>query len=293
MSDSSNLPAPAAGSALAAPSETPYLDANGFDPAQYDWVPVKRKRRVDGWSNEKQRAFIEALADCGSVASAAREVNMSVHSCYRLRRSPGAEAFAVAWEAAIQQAAHALVDAAFERAFNGSEEPVFDREGRRVGRRMRQNDRLLMFLLRAHLPEQYAHAHRDARPVDARLPARPAPVAAALTALDPVTPADPQRLMPPAELDVAIQVADIMDGQLPSWRRDRSMDPDPEPVAAAPDEAFERALEEAKRVANPVAAAVEDALAAEREEEEAAAREDWDETPRRRRRKTRSRPNLS
>jgi len=290
MSDSSNLPATAAGSALAATSETPYLDANGFDPAEYDWVPVKRKRRVDGWSNEKQRAVIEALADGGSVAGAARAVNMSVQSCYRLRRSPGAEAFAVAWEAAIQQAAHALVDAAFERAFNGSEEPVFDREGRRVGRRMRQNDRLLMFLLRAHLPETYAYANRDARPVDARLPARPAPVAAALTALDPVTPADPQRLMPPADLDMAIEVADLMDGRLPAWRRDRSMDPDPVAAAVPSDEAFERALEEAKHAANPEAAAFADALAAEREAEDEC--EDWDDAPRRGRRKTRSRPNL-
>ena len=116
---------------------TPALDAHGHDPAAYDWVPVLKKRRKDGWSPGKQRAFIEALADGGSVANAARAVGMSESSAYRLRRSPGAEAFDRAWNAAIEAASKKLIDAAFERALIGSEEPVFDRDGNRVGRRLR------------------------------------------------------------------------------------------------------------------------------------------------------------
>ncbi len=124
-------------------------DDPGFDPTRYKWVPVLRKPRKDGFTPQRQVAFIRALAETGCVEHAAQAAGMSVASCYRLRHSPGAEAFAAAWTAALGHAARRLVDVAFDRAFNGSQEPVFDRDGRRVGRRMRQNDRLLMFLLRA------------------------------------------------------------------------------------------------------------------------------------------------
>lgn len=101
-------------------SESPTLDALGYDPAAYDWVPVLRKRRVDGWTPECQRAFIGYLADTGSVRLAAQHSGLSTSSAYRLRRSPEGRAFAAAWDSAIQQAANALVDAAFERAVHGS-----------------------------------------------------------------------------------------------------------------------------------------------------------------------------
>src|SRR3546814_9457094 len=68
------------------PEPIPALDAHGHDPAAYDWVPVLKKRRKDGWSPDKQRAFIEALADSGSVATAAQSVGLSESSAYRLRR---------------------------------------------------------------------------------------------------------------------------------------------------------------------------------------------------------------
>lgn len=109
----------------------PYL--YGFSAEEFDWVPVHRRRRRDGWTVEKQRRFIQTLADTCSVEIAAREVRMSVTSCYRLRRSPEGASFAQAWHAAIQQAALQLEDIAFDRAINGSDEPVFDKEGRRIG----------------------------------------------------------------------------------------------------------------------------------------------------------------
>src|SRR3546814_16376152 len=85
---------------------------------------------------------------------------MSESSAYRLRRAPGAEAFDRAWGAAIDAAAKKLLDAAFERALVGTDEPVFDRDGNRVGRRLRQSDRLLMFLLRAYGPERFQDRQR-------------------------------------------------------------------------------------------------------------------------------------
>jgi hypothetical protein len=69
------------------------------------------------------------------------------------------------------------------RATNGSDAPVFDKEGSRVGRRMRQNERLPMFLLRAHLPARYRHAHSDLRTFDAPPPPDTLPLAQAIARL--------------------------------------------------------------------------------------------------------------
>jgi hypothetical protein len=231
-------PAPASAldpSNLTAASETPYLDANGYDPADYQWVPVRRQPRADGWSEAKQRDFIEALADGGSVAEAARAVRMSPSSAYRLRRSPGGEAFARAWDAAVAQAVGMLVDVAFDRAINGTVEPVLDADGRRIGSRHRPGDRMLMFLLAAHYPDRYGKQQRRRQPArgeaEAPTPTPTPSVAEALDALSPVTPAEPEKLMAPADLDVAIEVADMGDGRLPRW-----LDPDrrAEPEALPP-----------------------------------------------------------
>jgi hypothetical protein len=197
------------------PAAETALDAHGHDPAAYDWVPVLKKRRKDGWSPDKQRAFIEALADTGSVVTAAQRVGMSESSAYRLRRAPGAEAFDRAWGAAIDAASKKLLDAAFERALVGSDEPVFDRDGHRVGRRLRQSDRLLMFLLRAYGPDRF----REAGPDRIAAPAASG-VAEALVHLHPEPPAAPAALMPPDHLAAALEIADLCDGALPPWYRD-------------------------------------------------------------------------
>ena len=226
-------------------TDAPALDAHGYDPAHYDWVPVLRKPRVDGWTPQRQRAFIGYLADSGSVRGAADEVGMSTSSAYTLRRSSDGAAFAAAWDAAIQQAAHVLVDEAFARALNGGSEPVFNRDGERVGSRHRRSDALMMFLLRKHFPDRYGDLHRDrAEPAVARsLP----PVADALPALAPVQPADPLALMSPDDADVALECAHLLDGQLAHHNvqdgseRRRA----PQPV----DHEFEARLAEAKRAA--------------------------------------------
>lgn len=162
-----------------------------------EWAPVPRQARADGWTAEKQRAFIETLADTGSVDQAAFMVGMSVTGCYRLRRAPGAEDFNAAWSAAIDAASKKLLDSAFERALVGSEEPVFDRAGNRVGRRFRQSDRMLMFLLRAYMPERFRYAtHHVVR--SGEPPAPPlAPVAEALALLGPELPGPPKPPPPP------------------------------------------------------------------------------------------------
>lgn len=213
---------------IPSPEPTPAtaLDAHGHDPAAYDWVPVLKKRRKDGWSPDRQRAFIEALADTGSVVTAAQCVGMSESSAYRLRRSPGAEAFDRAWSAAIDAASKKLLDAAFERALVGTDEPVFDREGNRVGRRLRQSDRLLMFLIRAYGPDCFRDSGRDRTAVPAATP-----VAEALAHLHPAPPPAPAALMAPDDLAVALEVADHFDGALPHWYRDEPGEAVPVPAA--------------------------------------------------------------
>ena len=37
------------------------LDAHGHDPDQYDWYPILRRPRADGWTPARQRLFIETL----------------------------------------------------------------------------------------------------------------------------------------------------------------------------------------------------------------------------------------
>ena len=211
-----------------------------FDLAEYDWVPVRRKVRHDGWTVATQQAFIGVLADTGSVTQAAREVNMSATSCYRLRRAADGAAFAAAWDAAVQTASLRLVDLAFDRAINGSPEPVFDREGNRVGQRVRFNDRLLMFLLRAHQPDRYRTPGQSPAPAPIPVP----PVETTLAALAPPMPVEPHRLMAPEALATALTVADIRAEPVPKRR--------PTPVQPSPlGPTFEAQLAAAKATIPP------------------------------------------
>lgn len=120
------------------------------------FTPVPRKSaRHDGWTPQRQQAFIEALADMGSVLSACRAVNMSTNGAYHLRRQPGAEEFRAAWEKALDLGVKRIEDVAMDRALNGVDEPLYS-YGKLIGTRKRYNDRLLMFMLRNRAPERFA-----------------------------------------------------------------------------------------------------------------------------------------
>jgi hypothetical protein len=114
----------------------------------FDAVP-RRNARHDGWTPERQRAFIEALADTGSVSRACGQVNMTTVGAYYLRRQPGAEGFRRAWEAALDFGVARMKDIAFERAVEGTLVPVIT-GGKLIGYRRIYNDRLLMFCLRMY-----------------------------------------------------------------------------------------------------------------------------------------------
>ena len=127
------------------------------------FTPVPRRHnRHDGWTPDRQRGFIEALADTGSVKAAAARVAMTSESAYALRRAAGAETFAAAWEAALTSGAQRLADIAFDRATEGVPVPIFF-NGEQVGERRRYNDRLLLFLLKHHLPAKFGEVTRPGR----------------------------------------------------------------------------------------------------------------------------------
>ncbi|HVQ09831.1 MAG TPA: hypothetical protein VMS43_15485 [Allosphingosinicella sp.] len=70
-----------------------------------DFAPVPRKiRRVDGWTADRQRAFIAALAVTGSPRQAARAVGKAQWGVDRLREAEGAEGFSAAWDKAMAMA---------------------------------------------------------------------------------------------------------------------------------------------------------------------------------------------
>lgn len=65
------------------------------------FYPVPTRARRDGWTVERQAAFLGFLAETGSVLGACERVGISRNSAYRLRARPGAESFAAAWDAAL------------------------------------------------------------------------------------------------------------------------------------------------------------------------------------------------
>lgn len=243
-----NLPAPAAsGSAPPPAPEEPEPEFGhtvpDYDPAEYRWVPVRRRPRSDGWTEEKQRRFIEVLADTGLVALAAKAVGMPRQSAYKLRRAPYAAAFARAWDIARERAGTLIEDIAFERAIEGVEEDQYNANGELTDSRRIYNDRLLTFLLSHLKPERYSREARRARaewhfgggpapsdpsgeagpkpkpaelapPATPPLPAEPS-LDAALRAMEPQLPAPPHELTDPEQLADDLLCADILDGKLP------------------------------------------------------------------------------
>ncbi|HMG48562.1 MAG TPA: hypothetical protein VK614_14025 [Allosphingosinicella sp.] len=115
--------------------------------ALLEFAAVPRRYRYNGWTPERQRAFIAALADTGCVTRAAAMVNIAQTNAYELRRAPGAEGFRRAWDAVLAFGARPVRDAAFERAMRGELVPVFA-GGKLMGYRRKKSDALLMFILR-------------------------------------------------------------------------------------------------------------------------------------------------
>ncbi|HEX8571803.1 MAG TPA: hypothetical protein VF759_03525 [Allosphingosinicella sp.] len=131
-----------------APAEPP-VPATPFDGVALD----DSRKRLAGWSAERQRLFLCNLAETGSVHLAAAAARLTARSAYRLRaRSP---AFAAAWDVADQLAVGRLSALAFDRAINGRTEQVWQ-GGELVAEKRLPSDRLLMWLLARLDPRRFA-----------------------------------------------------------------------------------------------------------------------------------------
>ena len=114
-------------------------------PPPFDLVPVRA--RVDGWTPERQRAFIAALHARPCIDAAARAAGMSRESAYRLRRRPGAQSFAAAWDAALGMPVRRVtIDDLPFLACRGLIRPRF-RGGKYVGSRQNPDNPALLRLL--------------------------------------------------------------------------------------------------------------------------------------------------
>jgi hypothetical protein len=128
-----------------------------------DFAPAPRgAARYDGWTPERQRAFVKALAETGCVTRACAWIGMSTVGAYLLRKGAGAEAFAKAWDDALAVGTERLADIAYERAVYGVPVPVFHK-GEQVGEKRWYNDRLLMWVMRHADRERYDDAPKGNR----------------------------------------------------------------------------------------------------------------------------------
>jgi hypothetical protein len=122
------------------------------DPDPLAFVPVALDRvRHDGWTPRRQRDFITALSEMGTVLRAARAVGMTKQSAYKLRERPGAERFAAAWDCALQMGYDRMFGLAMDRALNGIVTPRFYK-GKQIGTRQRFDYRLALAVINAPPP---------------------------------------------------------------------------------------------------------------------------------------------
>ena len=153
------LPAatPHAGAETPAPSDTApdtESDTNLPGAMPFDGVALPESRnRLAGWSADRQRLFLETLAETGSVHLASSAARLTARSAYRLRtRSP---AFAAAWDGALQLSVGRLSAIVFDRAINGRVEQIYA-DGTLVGEKRVPSDRLLTWLLARLDPKRFA-----------------------------------------------------------------------------------------------------------------------------------------
>ncbi|MDI1296940.1 MAG: hypothetical protein PSY12_13835 [bacterium] len=131
-------------------------------------VPLLR-RRAQGWTPDRQLAFIATLATCGVVAEAARSVGCTPRSAYLLRARPEAESFAAAWDHALDQGLDAARDRAMANILGVRDRPLV-RRGCIVGTVRAENHRLIYAALRALATD--VHGQRSNLPHRRRIAAR-------------------------------------------------------------------------------------------------------------------------
>jgi hypothetical protein len=104
--------------------------------------------RIGGW----QESFLAMLRDTANVRRSAEAAAVARSTAYA-ERETDAE-FARRWDEALEDACDVLEAAAWKRAVEGTEKPVYQ-GGQLVGHVQEYSDTLTLALLKAHRPEKY------------------------------------------------------------------------------------------------------------------------------------------
>jgi|3_EtaG_2_1085321.scaffolds.fasta_scaffold02272_3 hypothetical protein len=113
---------------------------------------ASRPRRT----TKKDEKFFAALAETCVVTYACKLAGYARRSVYEWREAD--KKFRAKWDDAIEQGIDVLERAAYERAVQGVEVPVFDK-GEIVGTTTKYSDTLLIFLMKGRRPERYRDNH--------------------------------------------------------------------------------------------------------------------------------------
>jgi hypothetical protein len=156
QTDSRFAPSPGTASDDAA---SPFELQPGAAPDRLAFEPVPLRHRRDGLTAEKQREYVEALADTGVVREAAARIGISEQAISRVRRRADARDFDRACEAAHMFGARRLLSTAWERAIEGTLKGHYY-HGELVSQERVYDNRLLIYLLgkTGHLLEPAAEA---------------------------------------------------------------------------------------------------------------------------------------
>lgn len=127
-----------------------------------DFAPTHVSARYNGWTAERQRAFIVALAETGCISEACHQAGITARSAYRLRQHPKGGPFAQAWDLALRAATAKLLTLAYERAIRGSLRTVW-RDNKVISETRQPSDKLLTFLLGRFAPANNEDTSRWAR----------------------------------------------------------------------------------------------------------------------------------
>jgi hypothetical protein len=111
------------------------------------FYPVPLRATHNGWAPKRQAHFLGWLAETGSVSAACERVGMSRKSAYALRKKPGAESFAAAWDAALgKPAPKVTTDDLHFLAYQGLIRPRF-RAGKYIGSSQKPDNSAALKLL--------------------------------------------------------------------------------------------------------------------------------------------------
>ncbi|HEX8622728.1 MAG TPA: hypothetical protein VF718_12230 [Allosphingosinicella sp.] len=134
---------------------SPSNSSEGEPPDRLAFEPVPLRHRCDGFTPEKQRAYVEALADCGIAREAAARVGLTEQAIARVRRRSDARSFDRACEAAHLFGARRIRSTLWERAIEGTVRGRYYR-GELIAEERVFDNRLLTYLYGkvAHLLER-------------------------------------------------------------------------------------------------------------------------------------------